>query len=140
MTGNTSGKIICKQCKFSKNHPNDNHLLDCHNPACPPNLDKTHQPDYLCDFGSSKITNAKQNKTLEKIFREHAPADITWKDISALFQHIGFEVDYSDGASVSIQKNGCQKLFFHKPHGADKVKRGAIRKIVKALKNIGAKP
>jgi len=86
-----------------------------------------------------EINNAKQRKTLRKIFAKPIPNDILWTDIVSLFNYMGFTVEYGMGSRVRFVKNAYIHLC-HRPHPGNQTQSITIKGIRNFLKEIGANP
>lgn len=75
---------------------------------------------------------AKLQQKLAKI-----PADLTWDELVTVLHGFGFK-EISDTASSarSFVSEG-RKIFLHKPHPGNVVKRYALREVVAKLKDFG---
>jgi hypothetical protein len=83
--------------------------------------------------------NKKQNRTLEQIFKQPTPPNISWKDIESLFEAVGCEISEGSGSRVRIKYEN-QRAVFHRPHPKPITDKGAVSSVKKFLKNIGVKP
>jgi hypothetical protein len=85
------------------------------------------------------LTNSKQQKTLERIFKEPTPNDIPWPDIESLFKHVGCTIKHRGGSKVAFEKKD-KVLFMHRPHPQTQTPTQNIRRIKAFLKDLGAEP
>lgn len=83
--------------------------------------------------------NRKQQKTLEAIFEEPVRANITWKDIEALFQVLGAEVSEGRGSRVRVALHGVRAVF-HRPHPQKETAKGAVKSVRRFLQEAGVTP
>lgn len=83
--------------------------------------------------------NKKQNKTLELIFKQPIPSNITWKDIESLLKAVGCDISEGSGSRVRVKFDN-QRAVFHRPHPQPTTDKGAVNSVKKFLMNIGVKP
>lgn len=76
--------------------------------------------------------NKKHQKTLQEIFKNPVPSNVKWKDIEALFIHLGAEVKEARGSRILVHLNGI-KIVFHRPHPQRETDRGALVSVRKFL-------
>lgn len=66
------------------------------------------------------------------------PADFRWEELVSLLEHYGFaEVQKKGGSYRCFVSSAGQKLFLHKPHPRNIVKRYALKQIEEKLTNYG---
>ncbi|MCE9555542.1 MAG: type II toxin-antitoxin system HicA family toxin [Planctomycetes bacterium] len=63
-------------------------------------------------------------------------ANIKWRDIEALFRHLGAEVTKGRGSRVRVVLNGVRAVF-HRPHPSPDTDRGAVRSVRAFLESAG---
>ncbi len=81
--------------------------------------------------------NNKHKSILEAIFKLPTQANIKWKDIEALFIHLGARVVEGRGSRVRIILNGIPANF-HRPHPRREATKGAVEAARRFLKDTGA--
>jgi predicted RNA binding protein YcfA (HicA-like mRNA interferase family) len=66
------------------------------------------------------------------------PADFTWHELTAVLQGLGFAESSEKGGSYRTFTNAHgHKIFLHKPHPGNVVRRYALRAVVEKLKELG---
>ena len=83
--------------------------------------------------------NKKHLRILKLIFTNPPPANISWKDIEALFKNLKAEITEGRGSRVRIALKG-RRAVFHKPHPHKETDKGAVKSVRRFLENIGVKP
>jgi HicA toxin of bacterial toxin-antitoxin, len=78
-------------------------------------------------------------RTLEAVFSHPTSANISWKDIEALFTGLGAEVSEREGSRVAIFLFNEVRVF-HRPHPSPKTDKGAVASVRKWLEQHGVKP
>jgi hypothetical protein len=78
-------------------------------------------------------------RTLEAVFAHPTGANISWKDIEALFNGLGAEVSEREGSRVAIFLFNEVRVF-HRPHPSPKTDKGAVVSVKKWLEQHGVKP
>jgi len=71
---------------------------------------------------------AKHEKTLAAIFARPIRANIAWKDVEALFRHLGATVQEAEGSRVSVELNG-EPGTFHAPHPGKELRQATVREV-----------
>jgi len=80
----------------------------------------------------------KHLHTLKLIFT-NPPANISWKDIEALFKNLKAEITEGRGSRIRIALKG-RRAVFHRPHPHKETDKGAVKSVRRFLENIGVKP
>jgi hypothetical protein len=80
--------------------------------------------------------NSKQRKTLALILKEPTPSNIRWKDVEALFIHLGATLKEGNGSRIRITYKGINHTF-HRPHPGHNVGEKTIEDIRELLKEAG---
>jgi len=80
--------------------------------------------------------NSKQRKTLSRIFEKPPRSDIAWSDVESLLIAVGAEISEGRGSRVRIYLNGVRAVF-HRPHPKREMDKGAVKSMMKFLKNAG---
>ena len=83
--------------------------------------------------------NKKHLRTLKLIFTNPSPANISWKDIEALFKNLKAEITEGRGSRVRIALKD-RRAVFHRPHPNKETDKGAVKSVRRFLENIGVKP
>jgi hypothetical protein len=83
--------------------------------------------------------NAKQRKTLEAVFSDPPPANLSWDDVKSLLISVGCTITYRGGSRVGIGK-GQEMVYAHMPHPQKEVKKHLVAAIRAFLGRIGEKP
>jgi len=81
-----------------------------------------------------EISNAKQRRTLERIFKQPTPNDILWSNIESLLK-----LEYREGSRVKITKGNITHRC-HRPHPSNQTKPHTVEGIRNFLDEIGVKP
>lgn len=66
------------------------------------------------------------------------PADFTWDELVVALKHVGF-ADISDkgGSYRTFASDTGRKIFLHKPHPNNIVKKYALKEVVQTLDELG---
>ena len=81
---------------------------------------------------------AKQQRTLEKLARKPAPADIRWEELKAALEHLGYqELPNSGSRRRFVHSTDGHVISLHKPHPQPEVKQYVIRMVAEQLKQLG---
>lgn len=83
--------------------------------------------------------NRKHRKTLEAIFAEPVRANVPWKDVEALFIHLGAEVSEGRGSRARASLRDMDAVF-HRPHPEKETDKGALKSVRRFLKEAGIEP
>lgn len=78
---------------------------------------------------------SKAQKLLERFLS--IPADFSWEELVSLMKHFGFQEMQQKGGSYRCFRSGTLKIFLHKPHPANIVKRYALRQVRDKLLEFG---
>jgi len=81
----------------------------------------------------------KHAQTLKSIFHEPVLSSVKWKDIEALFESLGAEIEEGRGSRVRILLND-QMAVFHRPHPRKETDKGALVSVKKFLIAAGVLP
>lgn len=81
----------------------------------------------------------KHRKTLEAIFEKPERANITWRDVEALFMASGAEISEGSGPRVRVALKDVRAVF-HRPHPRKETNKGAVKSIRRFLEAAGVKP
>jgi hypothetical protein len=80
--------------------------------------------------------NRKHDKTRAAIFEEPTRANISWKDVLALFKALGADITQGEGSRVWVALNGVRACF-HEPHPGKEISKSAVRSVREFLQNAG---
>jgi hypothetical protein len=83
--------------------------------------------------------NARQRRTLERIFTDPIPANINWKDIENLLDGLGAELSEGRGSRLRVALNGVRAVF-HRPHPQKETDKGAVKSVRRFLNQAGVLP
>ncbi|MBI3160713.1 MAG: type II toxin-antitoxin system HicA family toxin [Chloroflexi bacterium] len=83
--------------------------------------------------------NARQRRTLERIFTDPIPANIHWKDIENLLDGLGAELSEGSGSRLRVALNGVRAVF-HRPHSQKETDKGAVKSVRRFLNQAGVLP
>ena len=81
----------------------------------------------------------KHRKTLEAIFEVPERANISWRDVEALFVALGAEVSEGRGSRVRIALNDVRAVF-HRPHPRKEADKGTVKSVRRFLQEAGITP
>jgi hypothetical protein len=81
----------------------------------------------------------KHIKTLAAIFRRPVSGTIHWRDIQALFEELGAEIEEREGSRVAVILFG-QVRVFHRPHPSPETDKGAVASIRSWFEENGVAP
>ena len=81
----------------------------------------------------------KHRRKLEAIFEDPARSNIARRDIDALLEASGAEINEGAGSRVRIVLNGIRAVF-HRPHPHQETDRGAVRSMRRFLTEAGVTP
>jgi len=87
-----------------------------------------------------EISNAKQRKTLERIFEDKPPKDILWQDVVSLFEHLRYKLYEMSGSRVCFKKQGMLSYHVHKPHPSKHILPAEVKKLQRYFRLIGVTP
>ena len=80
----------------------------------------------------------KHSKTLELIFKRPVSANVKWKDVTALLNDLGADIEQREGSRVAVLLNGIV-LHQHKPHPSPSMDKGAVADMLEFLTRCGYK-
>ena len=81
----------------------------------------------------------KHRKTLEAIFEVPERANISWRDVEALFVALGAEVSEGRGSRVRVALNDVRAVF-HRPHPRKEADKGTVKSVRRFLQEAGITP
>jgi len=81
----------------------------------------------------------KHDRTLAALFRQPTSGDIKWRDVEALLESLGAELEERAGSRVAVFLSG-RTAVFHRPHPGPNLDKGAVRDVRRFLKSTGAVP
>ena len=85
------------------------------------------------------VVNARQQRTLQRIFARPTPSDIRWTEIEALLVAAGVEVTERAGSRVGLKKDN-ERMVVHRPHPQPEVGQATVRSIARFLAAVGVQP
>ena len=83
--------------------------------------------------------NARQQRTLRRLFARPTPSEIRWTEIEALLVAAGVEVTQRSGSRVGLRKDG-ERMAVHRPHPQPEVGKATVRPIARFLAAVGVQP
>ncbi|TAK12268.1 MAG: type II toxin-antitoxin system HicA family toxin [Anaerolineae bacterium] len=83
--------------------------------------------------------NARQRRTLERIFTDPIPSNLNWKDIENLLTALGAEISEGSGSRLRVTLNGVRAVF-HRPHPQKETDKGAMKSMRRFLFTAGIAP
>ena len=106
-------------------------------------MGKIQGDDKRLDFGPifwhHRIMNTKHQRTLEAIFANPVQSSIKWKDVEAMFNALGADIEEGRGSRVRILLNK-EEAVFHRPHPRKETDKGAVMSVRRFLENAGVRP
>lgn len=78
----------------------------------------------------------KHAHLLRSIFQDPLPANIHWREIESLLNHLGADIQPSHGARFRILLNGHEG-FLHHPHNSNTCSRQEIKAVRELLLHAG---
>lgn len=84
---------------------------------------------------------SKHEKLLEKLQSEPTPKDVSWRELSALLGHFGYELKTGAGSRRKfIHPVTKHVISLHEPHPQPTIKPYCIRDVLGALRDAGLIP
>ncbi len=83
--------------------------------------------------------NRKQRRTQEALFETPVRKDITWHDVTSLFEALGATVTQGQGSRVRVALHDV-KAVFHQPHPRPELPTYAVKDIRDFLEQAGELP
>ncbi len=83
--------------------------------------------------------NARQQKTLAKVFADPVSSSLAFADIESLLLAAGATIVEGSGSRVRFRKDDAI-VIFHRPHPEKEAKRYQVRDAREFLRRIGVKP
>ncbi|HOE12298.1 MAG TPA: type II toxin-antitoxin system HicA family toxin [bacterium] len=83
--------------------------------------------------------DGKHRKTLSAIFQRSEQTNIPWREIEALFVHLGAEITEGNGSRVRVALKGVRAVF-HRPHSGREANKGTVKSVRRFLEVAGVKP
>src|SRR5512134_3028081 len=68
----------------------------------------------------------KHEQLLRTIFHDPISANIHWREIESLLNHVGADVEPLSGARIRVKLNGAEGIL-HRPHHGNTLDRSAVR-------------
>jgi hypothetical protein len=81
----------------------------------------------------------KHASTLRAVFADPVRANVPWRDVEALFEALGAEIDEGGGSRVRVAFGGVRAVF-HRPHPEKETDKGALRSVRRFLLEAGVLP
>jgi hypothetical protein len=81
----------------------------------------------------------KHDDTLEALFETPTRGSIAWREVEALFKHLGATVTEGRGSRVRVLLNGVRAVF-HRPHPRKEAGKGCVESVRRFLENAGVEP
>lgn len=78
----------------------------------------------------------KQTSLLRAIFQDSRSANIQWREVESLLNHLGAHLEASHGARFKVTLNGVTD-FLHHPHHSNECTREHIKHLREFLLNAG---
>lgn len=78
----------------------------------------------------------KHRATLNLIFKIPVPSGLVWRDIEAMLESFGAELEEGNGSRVRIELNGVRAVF-HRPHPRKECDKGAVVSMRRFLMEAG---
>lgn len=78
----------------------------------------------------------KHRNVLQAIFHDPISANIQWREVESLLNHLGAEVEPSHGARFRIVLNR-QEFFVHHPHHSNEFSKQEIKHLRECLASAG---
>lgn len=76
---------------------------------------------------------------LRTIFQDPLPANVHWREVESLLNHLGATVEPSHGARFKVSLNKISD-FLHHPHNSSTCSREMIRQVREFLAHAGVSP
>lgn len=89
--------------------------------------------------GVQTAMSNKQANLLRAIFQESHVANIHWREVESLLNHLGAHVEASHGARFKVTLNGVTD-FVHHPHHGTECTREHIKHLREFLTHAGVSP
>ena len=83
--------------------------------------------------------NRNQRRTLQRVFQQPAPTDISWEDVESMLRVVGVELGQRPGSRVSLVKDG-EVMVVQRPRPGPLTVRATVRDLAAFLKAVGVKP
>jgi len=79
---------------------------------------------------------SKHEATLEAVFAVPTRANIAWRDIEKLLEHLGGQVSEGRGSRVRVSLNEIRAVF-HRPHPRKEATKATVESVQRFLVNAG---
>lgn len=76
---------------------------------------------------------------LRSLFHDPAPANLHWREVESLLNHLGAEISPAHGARFRVVLNG-QEGFLHHPHHGNTLDRLGVKTLREFLARAGVTP
>lgn len=81
----------------------------------------------------------KHQTLLRAIFHDPVPANIHWRELESLLNHLGASIEPSHGARFKVSLNAVSD-FLHHPHHNNECSRDLIKQVREFLAHAGVSP
>lgn len=78
----------------------------------------------------------KHAHLLRSIFHDPLPANLHWREIESLLNHLGAEIEPSHGARFKVTLNGVE-AYLHHPHNSNTCAKADIKSLREFLTHAG---
>ena len=81
----------------------------------------------------------KHERLIDDIYHDPVSANIHWRDVESLLNHLGAETVGSHGAVVHVVLNGVEAMV-HRPHHGGTCSKQDVRHLREVLSSAGIRP
>lgn len=81
----------------------------------------------------------KHLSLLRSIFQDPLPANLHWREVESLLNHLGASIEPSHGARFKISLNGVTE-FIHHPHHGTTCSRELVKQVREFIAHAGISP
>jgi hypothetical protein len=79
-----------------------------------------------CRFRDAFAMSHKHEQLLRTIFHDPISANIHWREIESLLNHVGADIEPLSGARIRVKLNGAEGIL-HRPHHGNTLDKSAVR-------------
>jgi hypothetical protein len=90
----------------------------------------------ILDQGVDATMSNKQAHLLRSIFQDSHGANIHWREVESLLNHLGADIEPAHGARFKVTLNGVTD-FLHHPHHSSECSRDHIKHLREFLSHAG---
>ena len=83
--------------------------------------------------------STKHRNTLAAIFHDPVSANLQWREVESLLNHLGATVEPSHGARFRVVLNG-REFFIHHPHHSNEFGKPEVKYLRECLAGAGVTP